>query len=294
MTRSPPAESGRWRGNGVSAPLTPPHELGGETQTNLEVMNVPAYLDRIGYRGSLMPSVATLHALQLAHLRAVPFENLSIHSGQPIILNDEALFEKIVSRRRGGFCYELNGLFAALLRALGFSVQMLSAGVADAEGVFGPEFDHMTLLVRLDERWLADVGFGDSFEQPLRLDYRGEQPQGRRSYDIVEADGAFIVRQKEPGEDWKSQYRFSLQPHEYADYEERCLFQQTSPQSHFTQGRICTLATETGRITLSELRFITTTNGEKEERALADETEYAALLRERFGVGEQLHFAKPR
>jgi N-hydroxyarylamine O-acetyltransferase len=255
-------------------------------------MDVPAYLDRIDYRGSIVPSLEVLSALQLAHLRTVPFENLSIHAGQPIVLNDDALFKKIVVRRRGGFCYELNGLFASLLRALGFSVQMLSAGVADAEGVFGPEFDHMTLLVSLPERYLVDVGFGDSFEQPVLLDHRGEQAERRRSYDILEADGAFVLRQKELEGDWKNQYRFTLQPHEYADYEERCVFQQTSPESHFTQGRVCTLATEAGRITLSELRLITTVNGEKDERLLNDEDEYASLLRERFGIVEPLSFRK--
>ena len=119
----------------------------------------------------------------------MPFENLSIHEGEPIVLNDDALFEKIVGRRRGGFCYELNGLFAALLRALGFEVAMLSAQVANARGEFGPDFDHMTLMVTLATRWLADVGFGDSFLEPLLLDERREQVQGERAYRI-DLDGA--------------------------------------------------------------------------------------------------------
>src|SRR5438552_2368577 len=140
-------------------------------------MNIDAYLKRINYRGSLAPTAQTLQQLQVAHLLTVPFENLSIHSAEPIILGDDALFEKIVVRRRGGFCYELNGLFAALLRELGFEVAMLSAQVADAQGTFGPDFDHMTLLVNQDERWLADVGFGDSFSEPLLLDSRQEQVQ---------------------------------------------------------------------------------------------------------------------
>src|ERR1044071_3230930 len=110
-------------------------------------MDVTAYLDRINYRGPLAPTAETLRALQVAHLRSVPFENLSIHAKETIVLEDEALFAKIVGRRRGGFCYEANGLFAALLRALGFEVSMLSAEVANAEGVYGPSFDHMALLV---------------------------------------------------------------------------------------------------------------------------------------------------
>src|ERR1041384_6819764 len=105
-------------------------------------MNTEAYLKRINYSGSLEPTAETLRALQVAHLMAVPFENLSIHAGEPIVLEEEALFRKIVERRRGGFCYEVNGLFAGLLRALGFDVAMLAAEVGRAAGAFGPNFDH--------------------------------------------------------------------------------------------------------------------------------------------------------
>jgi N-hydroxyarylamine O-acetyltransferase len=133
-------------------------------------LHIESYLARINYHGALAPTAETLRALQVAHLLTVPFENLSIHAHEPIVLTDEALFTKIVTHRRGGFCYEANGLFAALLRALGCNVAMLSAGVAKPDGSFSPDFDHMTLLVTLAERWLVDVGFGDSFLEPLRLD----------------------------------------------------------------------------------------------------------------------------
>ena len=173
-------------------------------------MDVKAYLERIDYRGPTAPTAETLRALHVAHLHTVPFENLSIHAGQPVVLEDERLFEKIVGGRLGGFCYELNGLFAALLRALGFEVQMLSAGVAREGGGFGPEFDHMTLVVNLEERWLADVGFGDSFREPLLLDERGEQVQGDRAYRIL-ADGThLILTQRDEAGEWKAQYRFTL------------------------------------------------------------------------------------
>jgi N-hydroxyarylamine O-acetyltransferase len=133
-------------------------------------MDVQAYLDRIEYRGPFDPNFEMLRQLHLAHLVHVPFENLSIHAHKPIVLNDSALFEKIVTRRRGGFCYELNGLFAALLRELGFEVAMLSAQVAGNQNEFSRDFDHMTLRVALNqEQWLADVGFGDSFNEPLPL-----------------------------------------------------------------------------------------------------------------------------
>jgi len=142
--------------------------------------NIEAYLERINYHGSLAVTSETLRALQQAHLLTVPFENLSIHAGEEIVLADQALFAKIVERRRGGFCYELNGLFTALLRALGFEVAMLSAAVVNAAGELGPDFDHMTLLVTLAERWLVDVGFGESFREPLLVDARTEQIQGDR------------------------------------------------------------------------------------------------------------------
>ncbi|MEO6393687.1 MAG: arylamine N-acetyltransferase, partial [Pyrinomonadaceae bacterium] len=121
------------------------------------------YLTRIGYAGSTEVSPQTLRDLQLAHLYSVPFENLDISAGRYIRLDLDRLFEKIVNERRGGFCYELNGLFSAMLRSLGFSVDRLAAGVANKSGGFGPKFDHLTLLVHLPEPYLADVGFGDSF-----------------------------------------------------------------------------------------------------------------------------------
>jgi N-hydroxyarylamine O-acetyltransferase len=248
-------------------------------------LNIKAYLERINYHGSLAPTAETLRELQVAHLCTVPFENLSIHAKEPIVLEDEALFTKIVERRRGGFCYEANGLFAALLRELGFDVVMLSAGVANAEGNFGPDFDHMALMVLLDQRWLVDVGFGDSFLKPLLLDERNEQVEGERAYRILPGGAHLILARRDDGEEWKTQYRFTLEPHEYADYEEMCRYHQTSPESHFTRGRICSRATSDGRLTLSEMRFITTSkSGGRQERILMSQEEQADILRERFGI----------
>ena len=248
-------------------------------------MDIRAYLQRINYHGSLNPTSQTLRDLQVSHLLSVPFENLSIHMGQAIVLEDVALFDKIVTRRRGGFCYEANGLFAALLRALGFNVTMLSAGVANADGEFGPAFDHMALKVSLEERWLVDVGFGDSFREPLLLDERGEQTQGERAYQIVPEGSSLILMQREYAGEWQAQYRFTLQPFRYEDYAEMCNYHQTSADSPFTRRRVCSLATSEGRLTLSDMRFITTAHtGEKQERLLKDEGEYAAVLQEYFGV----------
>ena len=249
---------------------------------------VDDYLQRINYSGSQAPTAETLRQLHLAHLQTVPFENLSIHSGEPIVLNDQALFNKIVRRKRGGFCYELNGLFASLLTGIGFSVVKLSARVANDKGEFGPDFDHMTLLVTTPDapevRWLADVGFGDCFNEPLLLDSREAQQQGPRSYRIdVEADHLLLL-QREGESEWKPQYRFTLTPHEYADYHEMCTYHQTSPESHFTKARVCTRLTPSGRITLSAMRLITTNQGVREERTLADEDSFQQSLLENFGI----------
>jgi len=258
-----------------------------------------SYLERIHYSGVVQldtpePSLPLLRALHDAHMLAVPFENLSIHYHQPITLGDEALYDKIVRRRRGGFCYELNCLFAWLLQRLGFTVTPLSARVAQPDGDFTPEFDHMTLHVHqfdgwdgLDGAdWLADVGFGDSFRLPLRLQADVEQDGGdghryRLRFDAAEASW---LMQQSGATGWESQYRFTLQPRIMADFAARCHFQQTSPTSHFTQKRICSLALPDGRITLSDLRLITTLHGIRDECELASEDEYREVLAQQFGV----------
>ena len=250
-------------------------------------MNIDAYLERINYNGSRDVNADTLRALQVAHLLSVPFENLSIHAGEPIVLDEDALFTKIIGTRRGGFCYECNGAFAGLLRALGFDVAMLAAGVARPDGTFGPEFDHMTLMVTLEDRWLVDVGFGDSFLEPLLLDCRMDQVQGTRTFRIEDDDnGHLILSRRDDGEDWKPQYRFNLQPHSFADYEEMCQFHQTSPESHFTKNLICSRATADGRLTLSGMRLITTSGPQhlRDEHTVPTREEYDRLLRDEFGI----------
>jgi N-hydroxyarylamine O-acetyltransferase len=238
---------------------------------------IETYLARIGYNGPREPSPAVLKSLHEHHLLTVPFENLDIHLGREIIPDEQRILDKIVRQRRGGFCYELNGAFAALLRALGFGVDLLSARVPRADGTVSPEFDHMTLLVRAGgERWLADVGFGECFVHPLRLDERGEQR---------DPAGTFRIEQRD-ARDWllssdKPEYLFSLEPHALADYAEMCHYHQTSPRSTFTQKRLCSLATPAGRITLRDDRLLITENGAKREEPVAD---WDAALRERFGV----------
>jgi N-hydroxyarylamine O-acetyltransferase len=251
-------------------------------------MNLTAYLQRLHYHGTLEPSAVTLRALHAAHLQHVPFENLDIHHRQLFDLNPTALFDKIVTRRRGGFCYELNGLFALLLEQVGFTVTRLAARVVDKDGNLGPEFDHLTLQVRcpaeVDSMWLTDVGFGDSFLEPLRFDDVSEQADGLRAYRIEHDAAGRWVWERDYDGTWARQYRFDVQPRQLSDFAPMCVWQQTSPESSFTQRRVCTRATPTGRITLSDMRLITTVNGQRSERLLDGEAEYEVVLREEFGI----------
>ncbi|MDQ4120084.1 MAG: arylamine N-acetyltransferase [Acidobacteriota bacterium] len=248
-------------------------------------MDVTAYLERINYRGSIEPTGETLRFLQIEHLLTVPFENLSIHAGEPIVLDEEILFDKIVRRRRGGFCYEANGMFAALLCELGFKVEMLSARVARADGSFGSEFDHLTLRVEIGENdFLADVGFGDSFLEPLRLNFQNEQTQGSWSYLIKKEGEELTLLQRKPNEDWMPQYIFTLKPYQFSDFAGMCRYHQTSPNSHFTKQLVCSRATTNGRITLTDSRFIETIKEEKHERMLNGKDEFRKLLQEHFGI----------
>lgn len=250
------------------------------------MLDLPAYLARIGYAGPLEPGRETLRGLHRQHMLTVPFENLDIHLGRPIVLDEARFFDKIVCGRRGGYCYELNGLFAAALRQLGFAVRLHSAGVWDSTaGRFGPEGDHLCLLVQLDEPWLADVGFGDSALEPLRLDERGEQPGGPgRAYRLERDGDCCIMLERRHGGGWDNGYRFSLRPLRLYDFTYANHFMQTSPDTSFTKKRVCTLATPAGRLTLTDYRLIATADGRRTERPVEGESEWRAILREQFGI----------
>jgi N-hydroxyarylamine O-acetyltransferase len=245
---------------------------------------VPAYLARIRYAGSTAPTLDSLRAIHHAHLLTVPFENLDIRLGRTIVLDEEAFVRKIVEQWRGGFCYELNGAFAALLRALGFQVTLLSARVARSDGGESPEYDHLALRVDLNEPWLADVGFGESFLEPLPIDVGREQSDQAGTFRIVEDHGRLHVERTQRGGAWKRQYSFTLQPRRLDEFAGMCHYHQTSSDSHFTQNRICSMATPEGRITLSRMKLVVTRKGQREERVLGSEQEWSTELRERFGI----------
>jgi len=246
------------------------------------MLNLPAYLERINYSGSTTPTPDTLRALHRAHMLSVPFENLDIGLGRKIVCEEASLIHKIVEKRRGGFCYELNGAFAALLRELGFKVTLLSARVPREDGSDGPEFDHLALRVDLDKPWVADVGFGDSFLEPLKLELGTEQPQFGRSYRLVEGGGSLHIERTDPG--WKRQYSFTLTPRSMKEFSPMCHYHQTSPESPFTRKSICSRATLDGRITVADRKLIVSRNGEREESLLASDEEWRAALQKHFGI----------
>lgn len=244
--------------------------------------SVAAYLRRIGADASTgAPSAELLRELHVRHLRTVPFENLSIHLGEPIVLDEDALLDKIVRRRRGGFCFELNGAFAALLRTLGFRVSRHAARVFGDEGRLGTPFDHLALVVDLaGERWLVDVGFGRHCSHPLRLDRSDVQDDPSGKFMIVDApDGDVeVLRDGEP------QYRMEPRPRALDEFVIGCWWHQTSPASPFTRSLTCSLATPDGRVTLAGDRLITTAGDERTETVLAGDAATLDAYRTIFGI----------
>ncbi|MCQ9185886.1 arylamine N-acetyltransferase [Streptomyces sp. IBSBF 2953] len=239
-----------------------------------------------------------LRELHLRHLRAVPFENLSVHLGEEIVLEERRLVEKVVEERRGGFCCELNGAFGALLAALGFEVTLLAARVYGEQGRLGIPYDHLALLVRTADagEWLADVGFGAHSHYPLQWGRRDEQPDPAGVFRIVESGphpegpengaGAAAGRDLDVVLEGAPVYRLEARPRVLRDFVAGAWWHSTSPESHFTKSLVCSRLTEDGgRITLSGRRLkVTTADGVSRESELTDDEEVLQTYRERFGI----------
>ncbi len=219
---------------------------------------------------------------------AVPFENLDIHWKRPIVLNVDRFYQKIVDEKRGGFCYELNGLFNELLKSLGFQTRLVSARVFNGTE-HGPEFDHAAIIVTIgDDEYLADVGFGDFTTEPLRYGLGVEQQDPSGIFVLRRFDEEYIEVAKRESEELKSQYIFRDVPRKLSEFAEMCDFQQYSPESHFTKGKVCSILTETGRKTLTDRKFIVTLDGEKSEREISSDAEFNAILHREFLISPSL------
>jgi len=244
-----------------------------------------AYFTRIGYRGSVDRSVETLRALHLAHVLTVPFENLDIHLGRAISLDPADLFRKIVLNRRGGYCFELNGLFALLLEDLGFSVTRLAARVLyGAEGI-RPR-SHQVLLVSMDEgHWIVDVGFGgNGLREPFLLAVGHEQRQGPDRFRLITDGRGDYLLQCEIDGAWTDLYSFTLESNLPVDYTFANYYHSHSPDSLFTQRLMCTVPTLTGRTIVTDRRLKIRSDGTVNELHVNDEEEFRRLLQEHFGL----------
>jgi N-hydroxyarylamine O-acetyltransferase len=239
------------------------------------------YLGRLGFAAPPPPTWEGLNKLVDAHLRAVPFENLDVMAGLQPQLSTAGTLHKIVSRGRGGFCYELNEAFGALLAHAGFSVRRIEARVWSVpQQRFGPPFDHLALVVSLPEGdFLTDVGFGDNNRTPLRLpEDEVEDVSGR--YTLRPGSGG-LWRLSRPD---RPLYDMTLAPQPLEVFAPMYRFHQTSPESIFSKGLICTRATANGRITLSGNRLSIVAGPHREESAGVDR---GRTLAQHFGIAEE-------
>jgi N-hydroxyarylamine O-acetyltransferase len=250
-------------------------------------MNLAAFLQRIGFWEPACVDHLTLQKLHTAFVTAIPFENLDILSGHHIKLETNAIYEKIVSRHRGGICYELNGLFAEVLHEIGFDVTLLAGRVINTQtGEPGREFAHLLLLVNLDRRWIADVGFGEWATQPLWLDTQTAQICDGIRYRIRPDSDRFVAEQWiTDGEGrWKPRYSFDLIPRTLPEFSTICEDLQNDPESAFREHHFCTLRTPQGRVTLTEEKLIIVHEGARREILLDGPKGYTTALRDYFGI----------
>lgn len=234
-----------------------------------DAMNVKAYLNRLSIEGTSKPTLDFLQILQNNHMEAIPFENLDVTRNVEILLDTNRFYDKIIQNHRGGFCYELNGLFQQLLNNLGYYSYFIACTVKRPIG-WAKENTHAALIVELDQPYLVDVGFGDSVRQPLPLSGE-ERTDVSGTYRVFETEENLFILQRLEDHEWKALYRFLNNAKDLLDFAEGCLYNQTSPDSTFTHGDIVTIATKTGRISLSGQTVTETKNGLKEKYDLTEE-----------------------
>ena len=245
-------------------------------------MNIDKYLARINYEGDLIPNLSTLRVLQKSHLLHLPFENLDIHSNTPIELNIDRIYEKLITKHRGGFCYELNGLFYELLKAIGYEVKRISGRVYTEKKGYGREYDHLAIIATVGKNdYLVDVGFGEFSFSPLILALYVQQEDERGLFMLDRYDQEYLRINKMENGNWRSQYIFKNIPRAYLEFQEMCSYHQTSPQSSFTQKKTISIPTQTGRITCSG-NTLKIKNGEALFEEEINEQAYVEMLRKYF------------
>lgn len=247
-------------------------------------MKLENYLKRIAYEGPLRPNLETLTALHRAHLIAIPYEDLDVLLGRPVTIDVPAIYEKIVERRRGGWCYEMNGLFSWALVQIGFDVTRSAAGVMRATMGDANVGNHLVLKVEFEEGiWLADVGFGDGPIAPIRVTAGPFTSRGF-PFALSEEDGGWWRLHNHPAGGATS-FDFNLAPADEALLASKCAWLQSAPQSIFVQNAVVERHTEEGLWILRGrvLRHLMPP-GEKLDRLVADAAEYVDILRQCFGL----------
>lgn len=249
------------------------------------MVSIERYFERIRYGGSATPDEAVLAALHLAHAQAIPFENLDIHLGKAIGSDVSGLFTKMVLNRRGGYCFEQNGLFGAMLERLGFRTRHALGRVTFGAQVPRPR-GHLLNLVEIgSRRWIADVGFGGyGLLEPVPFEPGREHRAGGETYRIVNAAGAGFELEMKGMEGWKSLYWFDETPCYAADVDVMNFYHSHSPASFFHQNRVVALAGRDRRVMLTNDELKVVRGGTAETRLIADEDAYCRVLAEEFGI----------
>lgn len=255
-----------------------------------EAVDLQAYCRRIGYGGPLEPTLETLRALQAHHVAAIPFEAIDVLLGRGIDISPTAVDAKLIAGRRGGYCYEQNGLLRRVLTAIGFEVDGLVASVRwqAPPGAPPPPRSHMALRVTIDGApWLVDVGFGSAVPTgPLRIDVREPQTAGDGHYRVTPLGAGFLVRTEANGR-WLPLYDISAEPMLESQYELFNWFTSTHPSSHFRQQLIVTRATPEARFTLLGAKLtVRRPRGEVDRRHLNAEG-IERVLESVFGLSPQ-------
>ncbi|NBI29299.1 arylamine N-acetyltransferase family protein [Chengkuizengella marina] len=245
-------------------------------------MNVNEYLKRIKVQSITGNAIEDIKWLQRQNLYYVPFENLDVINKVPVKLDLSPIYHKIVRNHRGGFCYEVNGLFHWLLKQLGYKVRMISSTIAKEKDQWYRSHTHLTNIVTLKGvDYLIEVAAGDTVRSPVPL--TGEIVEDISGKYRIYPIGEFLHLQKYLDNEWASVYRFTTTPRTFSFFEEVCRWNQTSPESPFTQKKIVTRATETGRLTLTNHEIITTINGEKKKKEYQQD-ELPILLNNLFDI----------
>ena len=250
------------------------------------VIDIAAYVARIGYSGPLTPTRETFVALHRAQAYSIPFENFDIHLGRPIGLDAPSLSRKLLAGRRGGYCYELNGLFGRVLRQLGFAVTNLVGRNLIAGLPLRPRA-HQLLLVELDgQPWVADLGFGgNTLLEPIPLAVGPEHRMGFDTYRLQAAPRHNYHVQLLMDGQWQSLYTFTLDEAQPSDYQMMSYFYSNSPDSPFRQQRICARATPDYRATLVDRELkIRRPDGRATVTVLAEDGDYMSALDQYFGL----------